>query len=336
LVRFAVENLLFFAALLCKESALPLPATAFLVQALLRKEKSALFAAARLLPAAVLYLGLRQHALGALTYDPSLGYFVAEPTLVRALTVLSAAPRYVQLLVFPTTLSADYSREAIPDAHGFGPSVLLGGAIVLGLLLLAWRGWRRRSPTAVVVAAGVAILVVQMAPYLHLVPIGFLLAERWLYLPSVGFVLVVGVAAVWLGERLRHRALVSALVGVLALWFVVRTADRNLDWRSRLSLLEATVEAVPKSAFAHGNLALSAYWAGQTKRAIEELGHALALSARAFPPLRQGFRTTLAKIHHDLGDHATEVAVLEAGMANPVDRPHLAAPFAAARAELGP
>lgn len=287
--RVVAQNLLFLAALLCKESALTLPLALALVAGQART-RSPIAAALALLPALALYLGARHHALGQLTYDASLGYFQTQSTWVRLLTVCKALPIQARLLVAPVTLSADYSRDAIADASGLEWRVVAGLLLVAAVAAVAVAG-RARAPR---VALGAALMAVAMLPYLHLTPLGFLVAERYLYLPSVGFCLAAGAVVVALVGRLGRPGLGWAAFGALASLLLLRTADRNLDWRTPLILWERTVETVPQSGFAHANLGLSAYWAGQRERAIAELTTAIAIT-----PSRRDFQIALDQIRRE-------------------------------------
>ena len=325
--RIPLQNLVFLAALLCKESAITVPAALGFV-ALYAPGPSpvrrAVTAGLSLVPALACYLLLRQNALSHLAFDPSLGYFHGEAATVRALTVLKVFPLYARLLFMPNTLSADYSRDTIANANGLELEVALGLALVAGLGTIAVLG-RRRTPH---IALGVCIFSVGMLPYLQLTPLGCLVAERYLYLPSAGFCIAVAAGIVAVAHRLPRPRLAHAALAVVAAWMVIRTADRNLDWRTPLTLWESTVKVVPRSAFAHGNLGLSAYWAGQPERARAEMARAIAIA-----PRRIEYRVSLAQMHHEAGDHGEERATLiAASMADP-DSPLWVEPLARARAE---
>jgi len=87
--------------------------------------------------------------------------------------------------------------------------------------------------------------------------------------------------------------LVWAPVAILASAFLVRTIDRNRDWRDPLTLWETTVDVVPESAYAHGNLGLSAWWAGQKERGVREMELAVRMS-----PNNPAYRAALEKMRH--------------------------------------
>ena len=76
--------------------------------------------------------------------------------------------------------------------------------------------------------------------------VGFVIAERVLYLPSLGFCLLVGQGAASLYERFprRRRCLLAALVAVTVL-MSVKTVARNQDWLSEERLYTAGIAVNP-------------------------------------------------------------------------------------------
>ncbi|HSM04687.1 MAG TPA: tetratricopeptide repeat protein, partial [Longimicrobiales bacterium] len=99
---------------------------------------------------------------------------------------------------------------------------------------------------------GAAWFLIGVLPVSNLLlPIGTVLAERTLYLPSVALALWVGFAAGWLGRlRIRRPVLGGALVGVAGLWLAGlagRTVVRNPVWASNETLVAAGLESHPGS-----------------------------------------------------------------------------------------
>jgi tetratricopeptide (TPR) repeat protein len=150
-------------------------------------------------------------------------------------------------MVFPRTLSADYAPGVMAVAHGVTPEVILGAVV-----LLFWLGaaaWAFRSAPAV--SAGLGWFVVAVLPVSNLlVPTGILLAERTLYLPSVGAAFVVGGAveavrrAGWPARTLRTAA---GAAGLAAAALFLRTVDRNPTWMSTYVVLNTLASEHPES-----------------------------------------------------------------------------------------
>lgn len=172
------------------------------------------------------------------------------------MTALAVAGRYLGLLVWPVTLSADYSFSQIPIASGTAGEWIAWLAV--GALAATAIGCVRRAP-AVFFALACAFLLFLPASNL-LFPTGTIMAERLMYLPSAAC-LAAAVAGVWVLVSPRPSlmlATVGAAAAIVGL-FGVRTFARNADWHDDLSIWRATVQAAPKSFKAHSGYAEALY-----------------------------------------------------------------------------
>ena len=165
------------------------------------------------------------------------------------LTAIKVIGKYLWLLLWPSRLSCDYSYNQIP--------------------LATWWDWQ----TLAVVAACAAL-----APTSNLVIlIGTMMAERFLYLPSIGFAgcLVVAVHAVC--RRLPRVATVALALVCVA--FAARTYTRNFDWFDDLTLWTSAVKVCPASYKTHSVLAtdLMGVEGADLERAVDEAGRSLTI-----------------------------------------------------------
>ena len=125
---------------------------------------------------------------------------------------------------------------------------------------------------------GVLWFFVALVPVAQIVPHHELMAEHFLYLPSVGFALVVAVLLDgWIASGFA-RPVAYAAIGVLLVLLGARTALRNLDWRDDVTLWAATVQTVPENARAQQNLATAYAQRGQHKLAVRHFQLALAIT----------------------------------------------------------
>src|SRR5690606_33726767 len=110
-------------------------------------------------------------------------------TAARAQTVLGVIPEWGRLLVWPASLQADYGPPQIPIGGPFEARHLLGLGILVAWALSLWITIRLRLR---LIAIGLAWIPVALSPVSNLLfPTGILLAERTLFLPSVGIALIV-------------------------------------------------------------------------------------------------------------------------------------------------
>jgi len=225
-------------------------------------------------------LALRTAVLG--TVGPAaFTHFVDNPIAHQEFpesmfTALAVVTRYAGLLVAPVRLALDYSYAAIlPAGSLFEPAVLAGLAIVLAGAVAAARAWRRRPAEAFALAfTGLAFAPVSNL----LLPIGTIMAERLLYLPSVGVALLAGawVARIPAGGATRSRA-VRVVVAVALALLGLRSAARLLEWRDERTLFASAVAAEPRSARAQFNHGAASERAGDDDGAQVAYETALAI-----------------------------------------------------------
>ncbi len=199
---------------------------------------------------ALAYLGLRAAALGRLTPGQAVLAGLGAPA--RLWTGLRVLAENARLLVWPEPLQVDYYYQQAVGAQS-GPTLGAAlGAILLATSLgaLAWlaaRALREAAPAPRSrVALGLALFLAFLVPTSHLVPIGALMAERFLFAPSLGAALLVGLVAEAVEVRARPaiaRAALTVVVGGLAA-FAWRSAARAAEWRDEATLWAATARDV--------------------------------------------------------------------------------------------
>ncbi len=127
----------------------------------------------------------------------------------RLLTMLQIVPQWTRLLVWPVHLRAEYSPREFVASTSFGGEEATGLAIVILVLMSIWLA-RKRAPA---VSFGLGWCCVALFPVSNVViPTGILLAERALFLPSVGLVLALGGGVAFVASRrpVRHAASADA------------------------------------------------------------------------------------------------------------------------------
>jgi len=225
-------------------------------------------------------LALRTAVLG--TVGPAaFTHFVDNPIAHQSfpgslLTALAVVARYTGLLVAPVRLALDYSYAAILPARSlFEPAVLAGLVVTLAGFVAAARAWRRRPAEAfALVFTGLAFAPVSNL----LLPIGTIMAERLLYLPSAGVVLLVGAWVARIPAAGAGRARVVRVVVAVALAALgVRSIARLMEWRDERTLFASAVAVEPRSARAQFNHGAASERAGDDDAAQRAYETALAI-----------------------------------------------------------
>lgn len=265
----------FLAALLAKEVAVTWP---LLAAGLLWADPAR--SAARLRRGALLlaagggllvgYFLLRQAVLGAAVAG-SLGHLLTP----QAGLVPLALATYLRWLVWPFSLAFIHT---IPAPQAWTEPRLLAAALLAGLVLATLLLLARRDRTA---ALGLGWTLAALLPVLNLVAIpGFVVAERYLYLPSAGFCLALAaLAAPCLGPGAPHRIRValSAALAVLLVLFAGVIQLRALEWRDPLGIFEALAASNPRSFFVQAKLGLEYLERGRPVEAAAALARAVQL-----------------------------------------------------------
>lgn len=208
---------------------------------------------------ALRYVVFRSYGAGIVAVAPV--FNGASPLVVR-LTAIAALSDVARLLLFPLHLQADYSPAERTAVTALGDSRFLLGVLVVviwvALIALAWR--RRRT----LEAYGLGWIAVAYSPVANLLfPIGVLIAERTLYLPSAGLALAVGGALRHLtGRRL---ALVTAAMFLLG---GTRTALRVPVWRDNLRATASLIDDAPLSYHTYDLAGWQLLWARRTDQAL--------------------------------------------------------------------
>lgn len=181
------------------------------------------------------------------------------------LTALGVIARYMWLCVWPAKLSADYSYPQIPLASGT-PQEWLCWIVVLAavaLVIFAYR-WSR---VAFFFACFAAVTFFPMSNLAF--PIGTIMAERFLYLPSLGIVVCAVLAICGVSERWGVRRFAPAAIAIIVACLAIRTWARNADWQDQRSIIQAGLEVSPRSYKLHKQMAVLMF---PLERTAENIG----------------------------------------------------------------
>ena len=177
--------------------------------------------------------------------------YYGDSVLVTFSTVGKILVHYLHLLVYPVNLIADYSYNAFPlSASLLEPATLFSFLFLAGIAYLLFR----LLPAHKLIAFGGLWFFLTLLPVCHIIPHHELLAEHYLYLPSVGFCLTAAVLCDAFIQDRKYRLYASACGVIIIILFSMRITDRNRDWRDSLALYEKTVKTVPECARANANL----------------------------------------------------------------------------------
>ena len=166
------------------------------------------------------------------------------------------------LLLNPFHLGADWRFGAVPlitsltDLHNLLTILTLVAVTVL--CIFAIKENKRRRKIALV---GLALTLFPYLPASNLFfPVGFVVAERVLYLPSMGFCMLVGYGAWCMIQRMNKSAVTKCLL-TLAITYLIaihslKTLVRNRSWHSSFTIYSSGVRFNPKNGVMLSNLGI--------------------------------------------------------------------------------
>jgi protein O-mannosyl-transferase len=223
----------------------------------------------------VAYVLFRIEHLGAFAPQIQLSRLGWYPSVLSALALVG---HYLEKLFWPVELCAYYVFHK--GTSVLDPRVLEGIALLVACgAIFAALARRNRKPSF-----GFVWFFVTLAPVLDIRYLaGNVFAERYLYLPSVGFCFLLGWAGVKFWKTLASRprvwryGLLSASCA-LGLLMVIRVVTRNRDWRSDEALYSQTLKVSPRATNVRENLGVVAWNHGRIDEAEKQWNIALKLN----------------------------------------------------------
>ncbi|MEE8359569.1 MAG: tetratricopeptide repeat protein, partial [Candidatus Omnitrophota bacterium] len=243
------------AALLSRESPLMLPVL-LLVYHYAFKKKLDLKRFLPMVGIAALYVVLRFTHLKAL-----LPHTIVDTTIFqRAPGFFVAFTEYLRLLILPIGLHMEYGNGLFSIFH---PKAIFGLFAFAGILAYSFK--KRNSP---VIFFSITWFILTLLPQSNLYPINAYMAEHWLYMPSIGFFILLasGLERVYIKERSRRLAVAGAVS--LTLFFSCLTVMQNATWKDPIAFYERTLRYAPESFRAHNSLGIKYDEMGDKERAI--------------------------------------------------------------------
>lgn len=222
-----------------------------------------------------LYLLARWRVLGVVTTLDQAAYIVVLPEWLRVTTAVANLSEVARLLLFPADLSVTYGPAVILPAGPTDLRFLSGVVLLLGSGFLAWISARSGERWTALAVLWIAVALFLVSNLVVVVPIW--LAERTLYLPSVGVAIGVAGLALLLRGRVGRRSGPALLVLVLVLggW---RSWERTGTWESSETVVRTLVQEHPESFRSQWWVARRLLEEGMTERALERYRQAVEIN----------------------------------------------------------
>jgi len=327
---YALSGLTFFAACISKENAAAFvvvtPLALWFSQAATPQEERPLqkivWASLPIWAAFMVFFALRWSILHGqfggepmeLMNNPFLkivdGKWVRFDFAERMGTIFYTLWRYIALLFVPHPLTHDYYPRSIATMT-FGEPMVLFSVLLYGFLTVySLRGISRKDP----VSFGILLYLLPLSIVSNIVfPIGTNMGERFAFMPSAGFCLVMAALLTRLGAKGNAR-LPLIIVGAVAALFALKTVTRNPVWASNEKLFLSDAANSPNSAKIQ-NACAGTYFDKASREAdaaqkqeYYRLSVQHASKAIEIHPTYKDVFLTRAAAHYHLGEYDASIA----------------------------
>lgn len=258
--QLGISLVLFFVAMLTKESAITFIAIVPLVMYFFNDVplKNVLLRAMPFLIPLVPYFGLRYKALGSLTSNAPVAVIDNLLVGIRSSSEIFASKiylvgLYLYKLFLPLSLSSDYSIQHLAAVKVTNPLFLASLVVLILLITVTVNQLRKKS----LIGFGLLLFAITFSISSNIVfTIGTHFGERLLFIPLLGFCIIIGYYINRLIEVPKLKNIGAFLSLVLLLAYSSKTISRNAAWESDLTLYSTDIKTVPNSARINYSLGL--------------------------------------------------------------------------------
>lgn len=276
IIVYAFSCLTYFLALFSKEMGATLPLVIFGVEWIYRNNGER-----RFIPVSRYNIG---YIIVTLIYVYLRFYYFQNPdekfrpweVNERILTFPWLFLCYLKIAFFPFSLVVDY--EITPIKSFFSPRFVVSSFALISLLMTAFKIKKREKE----IAFGIVFFMVTLSPVYNLIPISNPFAERYLYLPLLGFIVIaVLLINVLFKMRCHDRFyLMPMLIFVILSIYSISVVRRNEVWKDSYSLWSDALKKVPENGRIRNNLGSGYSKVGEFEKAIENFKASIKLMAK--------------------------------------------------------
>lgn len=255
---------LFFLATLCKEPALTLPLILISYDYTLGKYNMTLASYFKryslYLISGCAYFVMRVHAL------KSFAPVKEHLEMSQFIDVFPLFTKYLQKLLVPFNLSICYVITPINSV--FELRAMISLFITVAFLLLVLYSFKKSKMTFFFLCC----LIIPLLPSLYIPALGKsgVFAERYLYLPSFGFVMLLSLLIPYGLKKEVSPRFIASVVVLLIVVYSIGTVYRNTIWKNDYTLWMDTTKKAPDAALPHYNLGNELNSRGRIEEAIEQ------------------------------------------------------------------
>jgi tetratricopeptide (TPR) repeat protein len=253
-----IAALLFFLALMSKENAITLIPVGFLIYWYLRKESlvNSVKPTMALLAGTIVFLIIRFSVLGLGVGDEPLemmnnpfvkfengNYSFFAPSEKMA-AIIYALGWYVKLLVIPHPLTNDYYPRQVEVLQLSNPWVIIAAIALIVIVALGILSWKKNR----LISFSIWYFILTLSIFSNIAfPIGTHLSERFLFMPSLGFCMLLAYVLWNIYYKFGSYVFYGCAALIIGL-YGFKTIDRNMTWQDDYTLYTTDVKVSNNSA----------------------------------------------------------------------------------------
>ncbi|MDD5680353.1 MAG: tetratricopeptide repeat protein [Candidatus Omnitrophica bacterium] len=239
---YVITALSYLLAILSKENSLILPFLLLLYHYAFRKK----IRYSKFLPFLLIAFAYILSRITILRFAP---FYIYPITAVfsRIAGFFVAITNYIRLLIFPFGLHMEYGDKLFRLTD---PKAFLGAAIAFLSIYYAFKK-RKTNP---LIFFSICWFFLALLPVSNIYPIGAYMAEHNLYVPSMGFFLILAYGLSNLLKFEDLRIISIAAIAVLTIFYSFLTIVQTNYWKNPITFYERTLRYNPDSARVNNNL----------------------------------------------------------------------------------
>lgn len=275
---FVFSIVLFSMALLTKEAMVVFPLTLILYDALILNQHYINFKTARnylpYLAVLIAYAVFRLFIKGM-----PLGFLGQVPFHIYIFTISKVIVSYFGILLFPLTLHME--RIQVFEPYIGQPQVIISLVAMVLIIIASVIAYKRSKK----IFFCISFFFLALMPMLNVSFLNAVMAEHWLYIPSIGFYALVSFGIIktvdlkksFIGQPAKGKSIIIILILFLG-FFMVRTTLRNIEWGNEIQFFKDMIRHSPYSARGHVNMGGIYIANDNLKLAREELETAIKIN----------------------------------------------------------
>lgn len=221
----------------------------------------------------LIYLFLRLILVHTPFQSPQYAPISEAPLFQRILTIPAEFTHYLSIIFYPDKLAvSQHFVIQAPTLTGFIIPLILSLTFVGGTLYLAWRHKSK------LILFGLLWFLLGFGLISNIFPLDMTIAERWLYFPFVGFILLCAALLTNLPNKFSSWIALILLLTILPLG--IRTVVRNSNWHDGLTLFSHDINISKQSFDLENNLGVELFRAGKVEEAKPHFENSIRLQPK--------------------------------------------------------